>query len=27
VRMSFATNRVTIEGGLARLKQWLATGV
>ena len=27
VRMSFATNRVTIEGGLARLKQWLATAV
>jgi aspartate aminotransferase len=27
VRMSFATNRETIEMGLARLKKWLATGV
>ncbi len=26
-RMSFATNRETIEGGLARLKEWLAGGV
>lgn len=27
VRMSFATNRETIEAGLAKLKEWLATGV
>lgn len=26
VRMSFATNRETIEGGIAKLKAWLATG-
>lgn len=26
VRMSFATNRETIEAGLAKLKAWLATG-
>jgi aspartate aminotransferase len=26
VRMSFATGRETIEGGLARLKDWLGTG-
>ena len=26
VRMSFATNRETIETGISRLKQWLATG-
>ena len=26
VRMSFATNRATIEAGLAKLKDWLATG-
>jgi len=25
-RMSFATNRATIEAGLAKLKEWLATG-
>jgi aspartate aminotransferase len=25
VRMSFATNRATIEAGLAKLKEWLAT--
>jgi aspartate aminotransferase len=25
VRMSFATGRVVIEGGLVRLKEWLAT--
>ncbi|OWK42306.1 pyridoxal phosphate-dependent aminotransferase [Fimbriiglobus ruber] len=27
VRMSFATNKETIEGGLAKLKDWLASGV
>ena len=27
VRMSFATNRETIEGGVAKLKSWLASGV
>ena len=26
VRMSYATNRATIEGGLAKLAEWLATG-
>ena len=26
VRMSFATSREVIEGGLARLKEWLGTG-
>ena len=26
VRMSFATNRETIESGLSRLKDWLASG-
>jgi len=26
VRMSFATSRETIEGGLSRLKDWLGTG-
>ena len=26
VRMSFATSREAIEGGLAKLKEWLATG-
>ena len=26
VRMSFATDRKTIEGGLARLKDWLGSG-
>jgi aspartate aminotransferase len=26
VRMSFATGRDVIEGGLAKLKEWLGTG-
>jgi aspartate aminotransferase len=25
VRMSFATNRATIEAGLAKLKEWLSS--